>query len=44
VAQLQQASELAQLGATSTLKTPGGKATIKLQLPRQAVSLVTLSY
>jgi len=44
VAQLQQASELAQLGATGTLKTPGGKATIKLQLPRQAVSLVTLSY
>jgi xylan 1,4-beta-xylosidase len=44
VAQLQQASELAQLGATSALNTPGGKATIKLQLPRQAVSLVTLSY
>jgi xylan 1,4-beta-xylosidase len=44
VAQLQQASELAQLGATSTLKTPGGNATIKLQLPRQAVSLLTLSY
>jgi xylan 1,4-beta-xylosidase len=44
IAQLQQASKLAQLGATNTLKTPGGKATIKLQLPRQAVSLVTLSY
>ncbi|RZT06252.1 xylan 1,4-beta-xylosidase [Duganella sp. CF402] len=43
-AQLQQASELAQLGATSTLKTPGGKTTVQLQLPRQAVSLVTLSY
>jgi xylan 1,4-beta-xylosidase len=44
VAELQKASELAQVGKTTTLKTPGGKATVKMQLPRQAVSLVTLSY
>ncbi|WP_343731776.1 hypothetical protein [Duganella sp.] len=44
VGQLQQASELAQLGATRTLQTPGGQATLTLQLPRQAVSLFTLSY
>jgi hypothetical protein len=28
----------------TTLKTPEGKATVTLQLPRQAVSLITLSY
>ncbi|MBY0243227.1 MAG: hypothetical protein K2X55_28370 [Burkholderiaceae bacterium] len=44
IATLQQASELAQLGKATPLKTPGGKATIRMQLPRQAVSLVTLSY
>lgn len=44
VAELQKASELAQLGAASTLDTPGGKATVRMQLPRQAVSLVTLRY
>jgi xylan 1,4-beta-xylosidase len=44
VAQLQQASELAEVGKKTTLKTPEGKATITLQLPRQAVSLITLSY
>jgi xylan 1,4-beta-xylosidase len=44
VAELQKASELAQLGKPSTFKTPGGKATVKMQLPRQAVSLVTLRY
>ncbi|WP_332854954.1 GH39 family glycosyl hydrolase [Duganella sp. S19_KUP01_CR8] len=41
---LQQASELAQLSAATTLKTRNGKATLKMQLPRQAVSLVILSY
>jgi xylan 1,4-beta-xylosidase len=44
VAQLQQASELAEVGKKTTLKTPEGKATVTLQLPRQAVSLITLSY
>jgi xylan 1,4-beta-xylosidase len=44
VAELERASELAQLGAASTLETPGGKATVRMQLPRQAVSLVTLRY
>lgn len=41
---LQQASELAQLNTATTLKTHDGKATLKMQLPRQAVSLVILSY
>ncbi|KQV79343.1 beta-xylosidase [Massilia sp. Root351] len=44
VAELQKASELAQLGTAETLQTPDGKATLKMQLPRQAVSLLTLSY
>ncbi len=44
IAELQKASELAQLGATSTVKTGDGKALVKMQLPRQAVSLVILSY
>jgi xylan 1,4-beta-xylosidase len=44
IATLRQASELAELGKEATLKTPGGQATISMQLPRQAVSLVTLSY
>jgi xylan 1,4-beta-xylosidase len=43
VAELQKASELAQVEAT-TVETRDGTATIKMQLPRQAVSLVTLSY
>ena len=44
VAELQQASELAQVGAAQTLATPGGQTTVRMQLPRQAVSLITLSY
>ena len=44
IAELQKASELAQLGATSTVKTGDGKALVKMQLPRQAVSLIILSY
>jgi hypothetical protein len=32
------------LGTATTLKTPDGHAVIKMQLPRQAVSLITLSY
>jgi xylan 1,4-beta-xylosidase len=44
IAALQKASELAQLGKAATLKTSKGTALIKMQLPRQAVSLVTLSY
>ncbi len=44
IAALQMASELAELGQASTLDTGKGIATIRMQLPRQAVSLVTLSY
>jgi xylan 1,4-beta-xylosidase len=44
VAELQAASELAQLGATTTLATRNGSATVNMQLPRQAVSLITLTY
>jgi xylan 1,4-beta-xylosidase len=44
VIELQKASELAQLGGTTTLPTRDGKATVQMQLPRQAVSLVVLSY
>jgi xylan 1,4-beta-xylosidase len=44
VAELQKASELAELGPASTLATPDGTATVKMQLPRQAVSLITLTY
>ena len=44
VAELQKASELAQLGTAETLNTPDGKAAVQMQLPRQAVSLITLSY
>jgi xylan 1,4-beta-xylosidase len=44
VAELQNASELAQLGAATTVATMDGTATVRMQLPRQAVSLITLSY
>jgi xylan 1,4-beta-xylosidase len=44
VAELQKASELAQLGAATTVETRDGRATVRMQLPRQAVSLVTLTY
>ena len=44
IADLQQASELAQLNPETTLKTQDGKATVNMQLPRQAVSLIVLSY
>jgi xylan 1,4-beta-xylosidase len=44
IAQLQKASELGQLGKTTTMKILNGNAIIKMQLPRQAVSLVTLTY
>ncbi len=43
VAELQKASELAQVEAT-TVATQDGAATVRMQLPRQAVSLVTLTY
>jgi xylan 1,4-beta-xylosidase len=43
VAELQKASELAQVEAT-TVESRDGTATVRMQLPRQAVSLVTLSY
>ncbi|QYF91718.1 hypothetical protein KY495_12990 [Massilia sp. PAMC28688] len=41
---LQQASELAQLGGQETIKVQNGKALIKMRLPRQAVSLLTITY
>jgi xylan 1,4-beta-xylosidase len=44
VIELQKASELAQLGKTATLPTQGGKASVDMRLPRQAVSLVILDY
>jgi xylan 1,4-beta-xylosidase len=44
VAELQKASELAELGPPSTLVTRDGTATVRMQLPRQAVSLITLTY
>ncbi|MHA4869327.1 GH39 family glycosyl hydrolase [Duganella sp. PWIR1] len=44
IAELQQASELAQLGQPATLATPDGKASVKMQLPRQAVSLIVIDY
>ncbi|CAN7693701.1 hypothetical protein LJR289_005558 [Pseudoduganella sp. LjRoot289] len=44
IVQLQKASELAQLGATATVQVQNGTAVVKMQLPRQAVSLLTLSY
>jgi xylan 1,4-beta-xylosidase len=44
IAELRKASELAQLGKAKIMKTNKGKAVVQMQLPRQAVSLVTLSY
>jgi xylan 1,4-beta-xylosidase len=44
VAELQKAGDLAELGAAKTIETRDGTATVSMQLPRQAVSLVTLSY
>ena len=44
VAELQKASELAELAPASTLQTKDGTSTVRMQLPRQAVSLVTLTY
>ncbi|HEX7982988.1 MAG TPA: hypothetical protein VF616_05690 [Duganella sp.] len=44
IAALQTASELAQVGATTTIKTADGRALVKMQLPRQAVSLLLLTY
>ena len=44
VAALKKASELATLGAPSTVAIKDGKATLRMQLPRQAVSLIKLDY
>jgi xylan 1,4-beta-xylosidase len=41
---LRRASELAQLAPASTLQTKNGMASVKIQLPRQAVSLILLTY
>lgn len=44
IGQLQRASELAQMGSAKKLKVRNGNAIISMRLPRQAVSLVTLTY
>lgn len=44
VRQLQLASELAEIGKPQTLAVRNGKALVQMRLPRQAVSLVTLTY
>ena len=44
IGQLQRASELAQMGSVKKLKVRNGNAIISMRLPRQAVSLVTLTY
>jgi xylan 1,4-beta-xylosidase len=44
VAELRKASELAEIGPASTLQTTDGTATVRMQLPRQAVSLLLLTY
>jgi xylan 1,4-beta-xylosidase len=44
IAELQRESELAQLGPATTLATAKGTATVSMQLPRQAVALITLRY
>jgi xylan 1,4-beta-xylosidase len=41
---LQKSSELAVLQEPSKLKIKNHQATIKMQLPRQAVSLIKLTY
>jgi hypothetical protein len=42
--ELQAASELALLDAPGTLRPQGRTLTLRLRLPRQAVSLVTLEW
>jgi len=42
--QMQQAGQLAAIGAQETLRIEQGKALIKVQLPRQAVSLLVLDW
>jgi xylan 1,4-beta-xylosidase len=44
IAELQRESELAQIEPPTTLATSKGTATVRMQLPRQAVALVTLRY
>ncbi|MCS0584210.1 hypothetical protein NX784_21675 [Massilia pinisoli] len=44
VAELRKAGDLAELGPATTVGTRDGTATVRMQLPRQAVSLVTLTY
>ena len=44
VRKLQRASELAEVGRAQKIKVRNGNAIITMQLPRQAVSLVTLTY
>jgi len=44
IARLQKVSELAEIGPPRKLTVREGSAIIKMQLPRQAVSLITLTY
>ena len=44
VAALQRASELSELGPAATRDVANGTATVDMRLPRQAVSLVTLTW
>ncbi len=44
IAQLEKSGQLAALGAPTVLKVENQQVVIKMQLPRQAVSLIKLSY
>jgi xylan 1,4-beta-xylosidase len=44
IALLEKSGQLQMLDTPRTLKTRGGVANIKMQLPRQAVSLLKLTY
>ena len=43
-AQLEKAGQLAALGASETVRVQNGQAVVKLKLPRQAVSLVQVTW
>ena len=43
-AELEAAGKLAQLEAPATVRVDGGRATLPLTLPRQAVSLLVLEW
>ena len=43
-AQLERAGQLAAMGAAETVRVESGKAVVRLKLPRQAVSLLQLTW